>query len=133
RRTEERGRQLAFEYLLPIERIAGGLEQLDLFAHFRRRRTVHRAAPKARVEELQDPLELPSLAERPGDGTGADAEDFLHLVEVVERLAPQPIELVHEGEDGDSAAAADLAQLAGLRLDPFGAVYQHPRRVGGRQ
>src|SRR5207302_2029977 len=85
-----------FEHLLVVERIAGRLEKLDLFAHFRRRPALHGPAAEVFIEELQDPGELLSLAERPGDGTDADAEDLLHLVQVVERLAPQPTELVTE-------------------------------------
>ena len=73
------------------------------------------------------------MSDRPGDRAGADAEHFLDLVQVVERLAPEPVHLVDESEDGDPAAAADLEELAGLGFDAFRAVDQHHRRVGRRQ
>ena len=54
-------------------------------------------------------------------------------MEVVERLAAEPVELVHEREDRDSAPAADLEELAGLGLDSLGAVDQHHRGIGGSE
>jgi hypothetical protein len=39
------------------------------------------------------------------------------------------VALVHEGEDRDAAAAADLEQLARLRLDALGGVDDHERRI----
>src|SRR5205823_12309130 len=60
-----------------------------------------------------------------------DPEDLFDLVEVVERLAAEAVHLVDESEDRDAAAATDLEELAGLRLDALGAVDQHHRGVGG--
>ncbi len=133
RRSEEGRRQLASEHLGPVERIARRLQELDLLAHLGGHLAVHRSALPGLVEESRHALEVLALAERPGDGAGPDAQHLLHLVEVVERLPAQPIHLVHEGEDGDAPPAADLEQLAGLRLHSLGAVDQHHRGVGGGQ
>ena len=64
-------------------------------------------------------------AERPVDGAGADAQHGLQLVHQGQRLARRAVELVHEGEDGHAAAAADLEELARLRLDAFAGIDDH--------
>jgi hypothetical protein len=56
-------------------------------------------------------------------------EDRLELVEERDRVARRPVALVHEGEDGDPAPAADLEELAGLGLDALARVDHHEDRV----
>ena len=46
-------------------------------------------------------------------------------------LAAVAVHLVDEGEDRDAAQAADLEELARLRLDALGGVDQHHGAVGG--
>ena len=74
-----------------------------------------------------DAAELGPHADGPVHRVGANAEHLLQLVHQLQRLAPVAVELVDEGEDGDAAHAADLEELAGLRLDALGGVDEHDR------
>ena len=85
------------------------------------------------ADAVVDAAELAAGAERPVHGDRVDAEHLLDLVQQIERLAPQAIQLVDEGEDRDAAQAADLEQLARLRLHALAGVDQHHGAVGGHQ
>lgn len=72
-----------------------------------------------------------AAAEGPGDGHGGEAEDGFEFVEEGERVEGGPVALVHEGEDGHPATAADLEELTGLRFDALGGVDNHEGGVDG--
>ena len=80
-------------------------------------------------QSVVDTAEARAVAERPVDRERRDAERALQLVDEFERLARGAVALVHEREDGDAAAAADVEQLARLRLDALAGVDHHDGRV----
>ena len=80
-----------------------------------------------------DTTKLLAEAEGPVDGAGADAEHGFEFIHERERLARRAVELVHEGEDGHATAAADLKQLACLRLDAFAGVDDHDGGIDGSE
>ena len=82
-------------------------------------------------EPVVNSLEVGAVAEGPGDGERADAEDLLQVVEEVEGLHGGAVHLVHEGEDGDASHPADLEQLAGALLDALARVDDHDDGVDG--
>ena len=63
-----------------------------------------------------DAAELAARADRPVHRHGVDPEHLLDLADQVERVAAVAVHLVHEREDRDVAQAADLEELARLRL-----------------
>ena len=80
----------------------------------------------AQVEDAAKALPMPS-----GQVIGAQSipSTRLDLLEQRQRLAHFAVHLVDEGDDGRVARAADLQQLARLRLDALGRVDHHHRRV----
>jgi hypothetical protein len=56
-----------------------------------------------------------------------------NFVQRFEYRAAFPVDLVDESDDRDRAQAADLEQLAGLRLDALGGVDHHDRGIDRRQ
>ncbi len=80
---------------------------------------------------------MASHADRP-EGLGhVERERLLDLVQQFEWVAVPAVELVDKGDDRHVAQAADLEELAGLLLDPLGAigggVEHHHRGVDRRQ
>ena len=82
--------------------------------------------PRSPVEHA---AEAGAVAERPDDRRGLQAEDGLEFVEQLERVARRAVALVHEREDRHATAAADLEELARLRLDALRGVDDHERGV----
>jgi hypothetical protein len=82
---------------------------------------------------LVDAAEIRAHPQRIIHGTGCQAEHIFEFVEQLERLERRAVELVHEGENGDAAPAADLEKLAGLRLDALARVDDHDGGIDGRQ
>ena len=80
---------------------------------------------------IENAFEIGAGAEGPIHGEGFDAEDALEFIEQFKRIARGAIHLVHEGEDGDAAATADLEELAGLSFDPFAGIDDHDNRIDG--
>ena len=80
---------------------------------------------------IEDALKLEAVADRPVHREGADAEHALQLIQQGERLLHRAVALVDEGEDRHAALAADLEELAGLRLDALGGINHHHDRVHG--
>ncbi len=77
--------------------VCGALEEVDLF-----------------VLAVVNAFEAWAVAEGPVDGEGVDAEDVFEFVEEVEGGPCWAIHFIHEGEDGDATATADLEEFAGL-------------------
>ncbi len=78
-----------------------------------------------------DALELEAVANGPVHRERADAEHALQFIEQRERVFHRAVAFVHEREDGHAALAADLEQLARLRLDAPGRVNHHHHRIHG--
>jgi len=64
-------------------------------------------------------------AEGPINGKGADASTLFEFVHQSQRIARGAVHLVHESEDRDAAAAADLEELASLGFDALAGVDDH--------
>ena len=101
--------------------------------HGRAERTVRSA-----LEEVDDfifpvvnALEAGTIAEWPVDGKGVDTEDVFEFVEQVKGRPRGAVELVHEGEDWDAAAAADFEEFAGLGFDALTGVDDHDGGIDG--
>ena len=88
---------------------------------------------KLLAKEIVGPLEALSHADGPGEGRALDLQSLLDVRENVQRLEPFAVKFVDEGQDGSIAHAADFHQLAGLGLDPLGAVDHHHGTVHRRQ
>ena len=80
---------------------------------------------------VEDAAEIRAVADRPVHRRGADAKDLFDLAQELQRLARRAVHLVDEGEDRDAALAADVEQLARLRLDSIRRVDDHHGAVGG--
>jgi hypothetical protein len=91
-------------------------------------RLEHRHGLRAQVH---DPAKTLALAHGPGHGHAGHAQLALHLVQDVQRLAHFAVHLVHEGDDGRVALAADLDEAARLRFHAVGRVDHHQGRVDG--
>ena len=79
---------------------------------------------------MVDPPEaLAAVVGGPGHRVDADAEDVFDLADQLEGLAPRPVHLVDEREDGHLPLLADAKELLRLRLDALGAVEEHDRPV----
>ena len=83
--------------------------------------------------QIDDAAKQLALAHRPGHGHAGHAQLALDLVQDVQWVAHFAVHLVHEGDDGRIALAADLDQAAGLRFHAVGRVNHHQRRVHGGQ
>ena len=75
--------------------------------------------------KVVDAFELATHAGGPAHGTNVKLQLVGDLVQKAEDFAALAIDLVDEGDDGDVAQAADLEQLARLRLDALGRVDHH--------
>ena len=85
------------------------------------------------VRRSSTPWNSPADADRPGQGSGPQADLLLDLVHELEGVEARPVPLVDDGEDRDAAVRADLEELEGLRLETLGGVDEHHRRVHGRE
>ncbi len=85
------------------------------------------------MEQVVAAEEALAHADRPRSGGDGERQGALDLVHQLERIAGLAVELVDERHDRHVAQAADLEQLAGLRLDALGRVDHHHRRVDGGQ
>ena len=74
---------------------------------------------------------IKTVADGPVHRECADAEHALQFIEQGERVFHRPVALVHEGEDGHAALAADLEELARLRFDALGRINHHHHRIHG--
>jgi hypothetical protein len=80
-------------------------------------------------DQIVDPLELATHADRPGHRRHVEREHVGNLVERLEHLPAFAIDLVDEGDDRHRAQAADFEQFARLRLDALGGVDHHHCRI----
>ncbi len=83
------------------------------------------------VWRSKTPLKIKAVADGPVHRERADAQHALQFVQQRQRVLHRPVALVHEGEDRHAALAADLEQLARLRLDALGGINHHHHRVHG--
>ena len=84
-------------------------------------------------EAVVDAAEILAAAHRPVHRERLQAQHFFQLVYQFERLAGRAVHLVHESENRDVAAAADLEQFQRLGLYALARVYHHDGRVHGGQ
>ena len=68
---------------------------------------------------VEHAAKIKTVANGPVHRKRADAEHALQFIQQRERILHRAVALVHEGEDRHAALAADLEQLARLRLDAF--------------
>src|SRR5471032_3084157 len=154
--TEEHRRLHARQELLQIEGMRGAVHQFHFHAQLVHLQREHLL--QARVVDALDDLEgavglfLAGLeqhdlvfeqvvhaaevlahADGPGDRRVLNLQHRLQFVEQLQRIARLAVHLVHEGDDGRVAHAADGQQLDGLRLDALGRIDHHQRRVDRRQ
>lgn len=131
RRSEIDGRQIAVPKGLEVEFGIAAARQLDLVCEAfgdrggvagaeelaaRSFRAAHRLGGK-----VEQALELAAHADGPHLWADVERQHVGDLVQRLERIAPLAVNLVDEGDDRDRAQAADLEQLAGLRLDALAA------------
>jgi hypothetical protein len=62
-----------------------------------------------------------------------DAENVFKFIQKIEGVTGGTIELVHEGKDGDTAAATDFEEFSGLGFDPFGGIDDHDCGIDRRK
>ena len=79
---------------------------------------------------MVDAAEGGAAVDGPGHRVDADTEHGLDLADEIERLAPRPVHLVHEGENGHFSLLADAKEFLRLGLDALRAVEEHHRSVG---
>ena len=89
--------------------------------------------PEPALGQVIGAAEIPGLADRPDHGRSVQRQDFLDLIEQVERLTGLAVELVDEGDDRNVAQPADLEELARACLDALGGVDDHDRGIDRRQ
>src|SRR3546814_363359 len=70
-----------------------------------------------------------SHADRPALRRDVEREHVGNLVHQLKAVAPLAVDLVDEGDDRDRTQAADLEQLARLRLYALGGIDHHYRRI----
>jgi hypothetical protein len=151
-RTEEHRRLHAGQEFFQVERMRGAMHQfhfhLQLF-DFQREHLSHgivdalddfevavgASSPPAEhdlVAQQVHATEVLAHADRPGHRrTGSSAPTPAHPAVPANRGSRGP--LVHEGDDGRVAHAADVQQLDGLFFHALGGVDHHQRRVHGGQ
>ncbi len=158
RRAEEYGSHLARQIGLAVECVVNALDQLHVVAQLG-----CELAADILVEQLRRQVvdldgrrigRLPLVAGkqrqvlfvyvvyaaerlaaryRKGQRPHLDLQLALHLVEQIERILARTVELVDKDHYRRAAHAADIHQLARLRLDALGAVDDYYDRVDGRQ
>ena len=74
---------------------------------------------------IEHALERRTVAQRPDDRRGLEAEDVFEFVQQFDRAARGPVALVHEREDRDAAPTADLEEFARLGFHTLGGVDHH--------
>ena len=140
RAAEIHRRQVAIAERLEIEFGIADLRQFDFLGeHFRDRGVAIAGAGEflrrplgprdAAGGEIEHAFELPAHPHRIGLRRHVEREHIGDLVEQLEHRAPLAVDLVDEGDDRHAAQAADLEQLARLRLDSLGRVDHHDRRI----
>ena len=82
---------------------------------------------------VEDAAEVAGLADRPGQGSGAQPDLGLDEVHQLECGEAGAVPLVDDRHHRDAAQGADLEQLEGLRLEPLAGVDEHHGRVDGRE
>ena len=87
----------------------------------------------AAAGEIEHAFELAAHADRIGLRADIEREHVRDLVEQLEYGAALAVDLVDEGDDRHAAQAADLEQLARLRLDTLGGIDHHDRAVDSGQ
>ena len=138
--------QVAVTIGLQVESGIAGLGQFDFLGNVRRNAAFANrialaqefaAVPFGAADRIggkvEHALELAPHADRPGHRADIERQGVGHFVQRFEHAAPFAVDLVDESDDRDRAQAADLKQLAGLRLDPLGSVDHHDRGVHRRQ
>ena len=80
---------------------------------------------------IEDAFEGRTVAERPDDGRRLKAEDALEFVEEGDRVHGGPVALVHERENRNAPAAADLEEFARLGFHALGGVDHHEGGIDG--
>ena len=155
--TEIDGGLLAGLHGPEVEGVAGAIEHLELFLDLVIGVFVELAADGRIVEggdahrclvfaaghtfeevdiagaAVEHALKRRAVAQRPDDRRRLQPEDLFELVEEIDRAAGGPVALVHEREDWHAPAAADLEELARLRLNALGGVNDHERGIHGGQ
>lgn len=158
RRTEEYRGQFAPQVGPAVEIVVNALDQLDVRAQLGREFVADLGLQLRRGEvrdfdgrgvgrellvggeerevflvEVVYALERGAVRDRERQRPHADVELLFDLVQQVERLLRGAVELVDEDDYRGRAHAADLHQLARLRLDALGAVDDDDDRIDGRQ
>ena len=158
RRTEEYRGQFAPQIGVTVEIVVNALDQLDVRAQLGREFVADLGLQLRRGEvrdfdgrgvgrellvggeerevflvEVVYALERGAVRDRERQRPHADVELLFDLVQQVERLLRGAVELVDEDDYRGRAHAADLHQLARLRLDALGAVDDDDDRIDGRQ
>ena len=85
------------------------------------------------VHAVIDTAEMKSGTERPDHRERRDAQNMLEFVEQLQRVHRRTVQLVHEREDRDVPAPADLEELAGLCFDTLRGVDDHDHGIHGGQ
>ena len=80
-----------------------------------------------------DALKFEAVADGPVHRKRADAEHALQFIDQRQRVLHRAVTFVHEREDRHAALAADLEELARLRLDALGRINHHHHRIHGRE
>ncbi len=149
-RAEIDRRLMALRVGRPVEAAAGAAHQFDLLFEMglllvaedggkrivtdaARMRAAHGEGHELVRGQVVDPAEIEPHAAGPVHRHAFQLQLVGDLVEQFDGIARLAVHLVDEGDDGDIAQAADLEQLAGLRLDALGGVDHHHRAVGGGQ
>ena len=142
RRSEIHRRQIAIAVCRQIEFGIADLGQFDFFGHrvgdgcaidrialaqkFAGR--AFRARDRARGQ-VHHAFEQTAHAHRPRHRHHIQRQRIGHFVQRFKHAAPLAIDLVDKGDDRHLSQAAHFEQFARLRLDPFGRVDHHDRRI----
>ena len=77
------------------------------------------------MENVIDSFEVHAGPYGPGNGNGLDSQNFLKFFDKIKGILCLPVQLVYEGEDGDTPHGAHLEELLGLGLDTLCSVDYH--------
>ena len=88
---------------------------------------------EALFEDVIDTTEEFAIANGPTEGTDANLELALNLIEEVEGVVGRAVHLVDEDDDGCFAHSADLHEFAGLGLYTFGCIDDNDNAIYGRK
>jgi hypothetical protein len=81
------------------------------------------------AQQVVHATEILAHADGPGHRRALDLQHRFQLIQQFQRIARFAVHLVHEGDDGRIAHAADVEQLDGLLFHALGRVDHHQRRV----